>query len=340
MNNSINGKRHYSKGVDQSGKVGILLKRYWVGVLLVILSGICYGLTPILATYAYQGGASVCVHLCLRFSFATAFFLVYIAIFKRSSLRKIAKITMILLLIAGIFEFAASYLYIASVQYISAGLVALLFYTHLIWVAIWGFLFKGERLKLSGILGIALALIGLVMVVGISLGKINTGGVFMALGAALVCSGYVMFSNRVLEDLEPIFTTTFICLLCAVLFYVFGRTTGTLNFEITSTAWLASIGSALLSGNIAMFAFLAGMKHIGSTTATVLCTVEPVTAVVFSALLLSQKMTALQLLGGLVIIIGATLVVTSKKPPNARNRYRKPEARSRRKNESNWPRMQ
>lgn len=228
-------------------------------------------------------------------------------------------VTMVFLLAAGIFEFAASYLYIASVQYVSAGLVALLFYTHLIWVAIWGYLFKGERLKLSGIVGIALALIGLVMLVGISLGKIHTGGIFMALGAALICSGYVMFSNRVVEDLEPIFTTAFICLLCAVLFYVTGRTTGTLNFLISSTAWLASIASAILTGNIAMFAFLAGMKRIGSTTATVLCTVEPLTAVVCSTLLLSQKMTALQLLGGLVIIIGAALVVTSKKPPNARS---------------------
>lgn len=297
----------------------MFLKRYWVGVFLVIISGICYGLTPILAAYAYQGGATVCVHLFLRFSFATAFFLTYIAIFKRNSLRVIARITMVFLLAAGIFEFAASYLYIASVQYVSAGLVALLFYTHLIWVAIWGYLFKGERLKLSGIVGIALALIGLVMLVGISLGKIHTGGIFMALGAALICSGYVMFSNRVVEDLEPIFTTAFICLLCAVLFYVTGRTTGTLNFQISSTAWLASIASAILTGNITMFAFLAGMKRIGSTTATVLCTVEPVTAVACSTLLLSQKMTVLQLLGGLVIIIGAALVVTSKKPPNARS---------------------
>jgi drug/metabolite transporter (DMT)-like permease len=93
-------------------------------------------------------------------------------------------VTMVFLLAAGIFEFAASYLYIASVQYVSAGLVALLFYTHLIWVANWGYLFKGERLKLSGIVGIALALIGLVMLVGISLGKIHTGGIFMGSGGS------------------------------------------------------------------------------------------------------------------------------------------------------------
>ena len=57
-----------------------------------------------------------------------------------------------------------------------------------------------------------------------------------------------------------------------------------------------------------------GMKR-ESTTASV-CVVEPVSAVVFSALLLSQKLTGLQLLGGLVILMGAVLVVTSKRQPD------------------------
>lgn len=107
------------------------------------------------------------------------------------------------LLAAGIFGFTASHLYVVSVQYISAGL---LFYTtYLIWVAVWGFLFNKERLKLSGIAGIALAMIGLAMVVGISLGKISAGGVFMALVAGLACSGFIMFSNKSLETLDSVF---------------------------------------------------------------------------------------------------------------------------------------
>ena len=104
---------------------------------------------------------------------------------------------------AGILEFAASYLYVASVQYISAGFAGLLFYTYLIWVYGLEFLFKKSG-KLSGLAGIA-GNDGLAMVVGVTFGKISAGGVIMALVAALACSGFIMFSNKALEMIEPVF---------------------------------------------------------------------------------------------------------------------------------------
>jgi len=277
----------------------------------------CYGLAPIFAVYAYQGGATVSEYVFLRYTIASVLYLLYIAIYKRNIFSRFDKITVVFLLAAGFSQAVATYLYMAAVKSVSAGLAAILFYTYIVWVAVWGFVFNKERLKLSGIAGIALALIGLIMVVGVSWGKISTTGIIMGLVAALGCSGFVMAGNRALKTLEPIIASAFICLFTAVPLFLLGSATGTLNFRMSSVAWLASIAAATISGFIALFTFTAGMKHIGSTTASVLCTVEPVTTVVFSALLLSQKMTILQLLGGMVILMGAVLVVTSKKQPEA-----------------------
>lgn len=188
--------------------------------------------------------------------------------------------------------------------------------TYILWVAVWGFVFNKERLKLSGIAGVALAVIGLVMVVGVSWGKISTIGIFMGLAAALALSGFVMTSNGAMKKLEPIAASAFICILTAAPLFLLGSATGTLNYQMSTVAWLACVATGIFT-SIALFAFMAGMKLVGSTSASVLCTAEPVTAVVFSALLLSQKMTILQLLGGLVILIGAVLVVTSKRQPDA-----------------------
>lgn len=301
------------------------LNRYRTGVYLVILSGVCYGFLPILATYAYQGGATVSEFVFLRFGISSVVFLLYMAFFKSDSF-KIGDRTRILslvplLLVVGIFHLVESYLYMASVQYIAAPLASLLFYTYPIWVAIWGFLFLKERLKLPGIAGIALAIIGLVMVTGTSLGRINSYGILLALGAALSCSFYIMASNRALKKMDPVITSTFICLFTAVMIYLWGSITGTLRFQMSSGAWLAIFAAALLTSNVAIFALMAGMKRIGSTTTSILSTLEPVTAVVFSALLLSQKLTAIQLLGGLVILLGAMLVVTAKRPAAAKNEH-------------------
>lgn len=289
---------------------------YIVGVLLVIFSGICYGFTPVLAVYAYQGGATVSEYVFLRYVVASAVYLLYIIIYKRNIFSMLGKIPVVLLLAAGTSQAVAAYLYMSAVKSISAGLAAVLFYTYILWVAVWGFVFNKERLKLSGIAGVALALIGLVMVVGVSWGKISTIGIFMGLAAALALSGFVMTSNGAMKKLEPIAASAFICILTAAPLFLLGSATGTLNYQMSTVAWLACVATGIFT-SIALFAFMAGMKLVGSTSASVLCTAEPVTAVVFSALLLSQKMTILQLLGGLVILIGAVLVVTSKRQPDA-----------------------
>jgi drug/metabolite transporter (DMT)-like permease len=289
------------------------LNRYIAGVFLVVISGVCYGFSPILAVYAYRGGASVSDYVFLRYSIASLFYLLYIFIYKRSIFSMLGKIPLVLPLMAGVSQAVSTYLYMSTVKSISAGLAAILFYTYIVWVAVWGFIFKKERLKMPGIAGIVLALIGLALVVGVSWGKISTIGIIMGLASALASSGVVMAGNETLKQLEPVVASAFISLFTAVPLFLFGSATGTLQFQMSSAAWLAAIASAVISCNIALFTFMAGMKRVGSTIASVLCTAEPVTAVVFSALLLSQKMTPLQLLGGLVILIGAILVVTSKK---------------------------
>lgn len=289
------------------------MNRYIAGVFLVVISGVCYGFAPILAVYAYRGGASVSDYVFLRYGIASLFYLLYIFIYKRSIFSMLVKIPLALPLMAGVSQAVSTYLYMSTVKSISAGLAAILFYTYIVWVAVWGFIFKKERLKMPGIAGIVLALIGLALVVGVSWGKISTIGIIMGLASALASSGVVMAGNETLKQLEPVVASAFISLFTAVPLFLFGSATGTLQFQMSSAAWLAAIASAVISCNIALFTFMAGMKRVGSTIASVLCTAEPVTAVVFSALLLSQKMTPLQLLGGLVILIGAILVVTSKK---------------------------
>jgi drug/metabolite transporter (DMT)-like permease len=295
----------------------VLLNNFFIGVFLAILSGVCYGLVPILAVYAYQGGATVSDYVFLRYVTASAFFLIYLLIFHGSSIFKLGgKVPVALSLVAGTLQAVAAYLYMSTVQKTTAGLAAILFYTYIIWVAIWGFLFTKERLKLPGIFGIGLALTGLSLVVGVSLGRISPVGILMGLGAGVVCSGFVMVSNRALNKHEPIIVSALFCLFTAIPLFLLGSATATLRLQMAPVAWLACAASGVFIF-IGLFTFMAGMKRVGSTTASVLCTAEPVTTVVLSALLLSQKMTAWQLIGTIVILIGAIFVVTSKKQSDA-----------------------
>ncbi len=47
----------------------------FIGVFLVVSSGVCYGFAPILAVYAYQVGATVSEYVFLRYGIASSRYL-------------------------------------------------------------------------------------------------------------------------------------------------------------------------------------------------------------------------------------------------------------------------
>ena len=88
------------------------MNRYIVGVFLVVISGVCYGFSPILAVYAYRGGASVSDYVFLRYGIASLFYLLYIFIYKRSIFSMLVKIPLALPLMAGVSQAVSTYLYV------------------------------------------------------------------------------------------------------------------------------------------------------------------------------------------------------------------------------------
>ena len=59
--------------------------------------------------------------------------------------------------------------------------------------------------------------------------------------------------------------------------------------------------------------FLAGLKIIGATDASLLSTFEPVVTVVLAALLLGEKVQPMMVIGGVLILVAVLLIVKKKK---------------------------
>jgi drug/metabolite transporter (DMT)-like permease len=74
-------------------------------------------------------------------------------------------------------------------------------------------------------------------------------------------------------------------------------------------AWSAVIALALISTVGPMVLFLMGLEKISGTEASLLSTMEPVTATIAAALVLGESLSPLQLLGGGLVL--AALVVSS-----------------------------
>jgi drug/metabolite transporter (DMT)-like permease len=81
--------------------------------------------------------------------------------------------------------------------------------------------------------------------------------------------------------------------------------------QILSEHFFFMTGMAILCSLLAMSLFLAGLKKITSTEASILSTSEPISGVLIAALLLHETISPVQIAGGTLILGG--MVLTSRK---------------------------
>ncbi len=84
-------------------------------------------------------------------------------------------------------------------------------------------------------------------------------------------------------------------------------------FDIPTASWLPLLGLGLVSTAIAIQSFYAGVRRVGGARAALISTVEPVYTVVLAMILFGERLTAVQLLGG-VLVIGAVILAETGRP--------------------------
>jgi len=287
------------------------LNQYYKGVALVFLSALGFGLLPIFAIFAYREGANVITLLFLRFTLAALFLFAYLGV-KRQSFAVSHRQLALLFVLGGILYSAQSSLYFSSLRYISASLTALLLYTYPLFVAILASVVDKEKLTRDNMLATALAMTGLVFVLGASPTAVDITGVLLALTAAVVYSAYLVLGTRVVKELSPIVTSAFVASWASLSMLIAGTAGGSLNFALSATAWLALAGIVLFATIMAMLTLFRGLELIGPTRASILSMVEPLITFAFSAVLFADRLTALQLAGGAAVMAGAALVIKSR----------------------------
>jgi drug/metabolite transporter (DMT)-like permease len=89
------------------------------------------------------------------------------------------------------------------------------------------------------------------------------------------------------------------------------------HLPVSPGGWLVVCGMAVIATVVPVAAFLAGMKRIGPTDASMLSTFEPAVTVVLAALLLGERLKPIALLGGALILAAALVLARSQPHPPA-----------------------
>ena len=160
----------------------------------------------------------------------------------------------------------------------------------------------GRKLLLSGI-----ALVGMVFVSGIFGGGAPSGkGIIFGVGAAALYTA-VMLLNKKLGDLPDYDKTVMQLGTAAVVILPYCLMTGGFSMaEMDLPAWLLLAVTCFVNTGVAYWLYFGSIKQLPAQTVALFSYVDPVEAILLSALLLREPLGWQEILGA-VLILGSTL---------------------------------
>ncbi len=280
-----------------------------LGSILIIISAATFGTLPILGRFAYADGMDVTTLLFLRFTCAAILMFIWLKIRKEPLPR--GRVLLQLAGMGGLGYVGQSFCYMSAIQYASTGLVSLLLYLYPVFVTVLTVIFQKVKLTSRTILALALATIGAALTANPQGGALP--GIVLAISAALIYAVYILVGTGVMQKVSSV-QSSFVIFASAAL--VFGGMTLARgpHWPTTQTGWLAVGGIAVVATMIPVATFLAGLKIVGATDASLLSTLEPVVTVILAATILGESVQTMMLLGGGLILAAVILTMRQTTP--------------------------
>ena len=197
---------------------------------------------------------------------------------------------------------------------VTSGTTGVLIATEPIFVALIALVIaRGRGLPLSGWLGLAIGIVGVVTLLGI---EVTGPGAFLIVLAALSYATGAILISRLFATTDPlhstaamILTATPILLIIAAVFEPFTVPTP------SAFASLLVLGIACTAAGFTVFFML--IKRAGPTTASLTAYVAPIVALLAGLIVLGEQITLIQILGCALILAGAGPVMRAEQAARA-----------------------
>ena len=267
------------------------------GVALVLVSAGCFAALGVLTQLAYRAGVPVLGLISGRYLIAAAVLWLLVRAFRRPlpSRRGV-----LLGLALGAGYSAQALLFAASLKHLQAGLADLLYFAYPAMVALGATLLGRERWsrRRAGALIAASAGISLALSGG---STIDPLGVALALAAAFGYAAYVLASSSLLKGIDPLALAALLCTAAAIVLTPDALAHGELTARVGLDGLLLVITAALVSTVLGIGTFLAGVRRLGPSRASIVSSVEPALTAAFGFAAFGDRVGPVRMLGvGLV----------------------------------------
>ena len=278
--------------------MGAIMKK---GCIYTALSAIIFGLMPLLTKIIIARGAT-----SLTIPFFRVFY-VTIVLFFVLKIKKIdfhlEKRDLLSVMLTSIFGSGLTIIILnESYNYVDTGIATSLHFLYPLFVAILCCFFYGEKIKKKQIISLSFALVGIICFM--SKGNGSLFGYLLAIASGLTYAFYLVKMDKTgLVKMNAFKLSFYLALFTTIEIFTMNLYMQEVVFKMDALSYGLLLVLALSSSFLATVLLQKGVLLLGSTRASFICLLEPVTSMIVGILWLNEALTLNKGLGGLAIII-------------------------------------
>lgn len=271
------------------------------GYIYTALSAIIFGLMPLLTKIIIARGAT-----SLTIPFFRVFY-VTIVLFFVLKIKKIdfhlEKRDLLSVMLTSIFGSGLTIIILnESYNYVDTGIATSLHFLYPLFVAILCCFFYGEKIKKKQIISLSFALVGIICFM--SKGNGSLFGYLLAIASGLTYAFYLVKMDKTgLVKMNALKLSFYLALFTTIEIFTMNLYMQEVVFKMDALSYGLLLVLALSSSFLATVLLQKGVLLLGSTRASFICLLEPVTSMIVGILWLNEALTLNKGLGGLAIII-------------------------------------
>lgn len=277
------------------------------GTTYTLLAAAGFAAVSIFTSLATAAGLTLATVLAWRYTLSAVVLTTYVG--TRNYARIPPKEMLGFVFIGGFGQALLVFLALSSLKYIPAATLAFLFYSYPAWVALVQAVRGAERLDARRALALTLSFAGIGLMVGLpGAGGIDTRGVALALGAAIVYGAFIPVMRHIQKDHPVAPTSAYAKVGAALAFLVMSVADQSFTFRFELSTWIVLIALTLFSTVLPSVFFMMGLIRLGPVRTAIVSTVEPFLTAVLGVIVLRQALTVPTMLGGALIVSAVVLL--------------------------------
>lgn len=289
------------------------------GIFFAFVAAIGFSAKAVLVKLAYVEQVDAVTLLALRMAFSLPFFLLaaWVANRHQSHAAMTAKDWWAVVVFGFTGYYLASFLDFLGLQYISAGLERLILFLYPTMVVLISAIWFRHRISKRVIAALVLSYLGIAFAYVHDMQMQQQG---LLLGSALVFASALAYAIYLIGAGHTIarigstrFTAYAMTVACVAALLQFAFTNSLSDLEQSSRVYWLSIAMAMFSTVMPAFVLAAAIRRIGSMQTSIIGSIGPVSTIYLAYVFLGEAMSAVQILGSLLVLAGV-LMISLKKP--------------------------